>query len=258
MPTAIINGLPLTYADSGGEGPVIVLGHGFFLDHTIFSAQTAALGHRWRVVSWDARGHGGTPDADTAYTYWDQARDVLGLLDHLRIEQATIGGVSQGGFIALRTALLAPDRVSGLILSDTEATACHPEDKVAYGTMFDALAELGPVEEITRPLSAQLLGECAAADEWRERWRHRPLPLGAAATCLFDRDDISGHLSQIGCPALLIWGELDRSLPRDRMDLLRDRLAGATPVHVIARAAHTPPVTHPDQVNAILQEFLTP
>ncbi|WNV87878.1 alpha/beta hydrolase [Umezawaea sp. Da 62-37] len=257
MPVAMINDLPLHYTDSGGDGPVLVLGHGFFLDSSIFTAQAAAVSPRWRVLAWDARGHGATPDTTgTPYTYWDQARDVLGLLDHLGIDKAVVGGVSQGGFTALRVALLAPDRVAGLVLWDTEATACHPEDKTGYRAMFDALAEHGPIDDLTVPLSTQLLGDSDRREAWRERWRNTALPLGSAADCLLERDDVSDRLGGIDCPVLLMWGEHDVSLPRDRMESLRDRLPGADRVHVIAGAAHTPPLTHADQVNVLLAEFL--
>ena len=256
MPVAMINDLPLHYTDTGGTGPV--LGHGYFLDHRIFAAQAHALNPWWRVVTWDARGHGATPDTaeDTLYTYWDQARDVLGLLDHLSVNQAVVGGVSQGGFIGLRVALLAPQRVTGLVLWDTEATACHPEDKTGYRRMFDALAEHGPIDELTGPLLTQLLGESDLREGWREHWRGGALPLGPAVGCLLDRDDVSDRLGEIGCPVLLMWGEHDISLPLNRMELLRDRLPQADRVHVIDGAAHTPPLTHAEQVNVLLTEFL--
>jgi pimeloyl-ACP methyl ester carboxylesterase len=255
--TTLVNGVRLTYSDSGGDGPALILGHGYFLDHTIFAAQAAEFAPPWRMIHWDARGHGGTSESETGYTYWDQARDVLGLMDHLGVERAVVGGVSQGGFIALRTALLAPERVGGLVLWDTEATPCDPGDRVAYRGLFDALIEHGPVDDLLFPLSAQLLGDHEVAGEWRDRWRSCPaLPLGHAVDCLLDRDDVSGRLGEITCPVLLMWGEFDHSLPRDRMELLAERLPAADGVQVIGGAAHTPPLTHPAPVNKLLAEFL--
>ncbi|MFC5112343.1 alpha/beta fold hydrolase [Amycolatopsis halotolerans] len=195
--------------------------------------------------------------SSTSYTYWDQAKDALGLLDHLGIERAVVGGLSQGGFTALRIALLAPKRVAGLVLWDTEATPCDPVDKAAYGGMFAALREYGPVDDLIIPLSTQLLGESALRGELCARWRAAPaLPLGPAAHCLLERDDVSNRLNEITCPTLLMWGEQDVSLPRDRMDLLSERLPNAGDVHVIHGATHTPTLTHPEQVNPLLQQFL--
>src|SRR5690348_2127661 len=103
-----------------GEGPAVVLSHGLLLDQSMFDAQVAALAPEYRVITWDQRGHGGTP-APGPFSYWDSARDVLALLDHLGIGRAVLGGMSQGGLLSLRAAMLAPERVRGLILIDSEA-----------------------------------------------------------------------------------------------------------------------------------------
>ncbi|GAA1032139.1 hypothetical protein GCM10009565_75900 [Amycolatopsis albidoflavus] len=132
-----------------------------------------------------------------------------------------------------------------------------PADKAAYDGMFAALREYGPIDDLIIPLSTQLLGESDLRDELRARWRAAPaLPLGPAAHCLLERDDVSGRLNEITCPTLLMWGEQDVSLPRDRMDLLSERLPNAGDVHVIHGAAHTPTLTHPEQVNPLLKQFL--
>ncbi|RJQ79949.1 alpha/beta hydrolase [Pseudonocardiaceae bacterium YIM PH 21723] len=256
MPSADVNGRLIRYTDTGGDGPCVVLSHGFFLDHSVFAPQIEELGASYRIIAWDARGHGGTVDDGVPFTYWDSAGDLVALLDHLEIDQAVLGGVSQGGFISLRAALLAPARVAGLILCDTEATACDPGDQIGYRQLFDALRAHGPVEDITVPLSTQLLGDNHHAAAWRERWPQVTLPLGAPADCLLGRDDVLDRLSEITCPALLIWGSKDVSLPRNRMDALQAGLASATAVQVIEGAAHTPPLTHPEIVNPLLTDFL--
>src|SRR5580704_4940145 len=120
MPSAAVNGITVDYADSGGGGPVVVLSHGFLMEQSMFDAQVAALAGEFRVITWDQRGHGGTP-APGPFTYWDSARDVLALLDHLGVERAVLGGMSQGGFLSLRAALTAPDRVRALVLIDSQA-----------------------------------------------------------------------------------------------------------------------------------------
>lgn len=87
----------------------------------MFASQAAALAPEFRIVTWDARGHGRTRDEGLPFTYWTAARDALTVLDQLGVERAVVGGTSQGGFSAMRTALLAPERVEALILISTEA-----------------------------------------------------------------------------------------------------------------------------------------
>ena len=93
----------------------------------MFAPQAAALAPEFRVIAWDERGFGETEFDGKPFTYWDSARDCLGLLDHLGIQQAVLGGMSQGGFLSLRAALLAPARVRALVLIDTQSGVEDPE-----------------------------------------------------------------------------------------------------------------------------------
>ena len=84
MAFANVDGQHLYYEDNGGEGPAVVFSHGFLMDHEMFSPQVEALAGRLRIVTLDARGHGRTP-AGEPFDYWDLARDVLALMDHLQL-----------------------------------------------------------------------------------------------------------------------------------------------------------------------------
>src|SRR4051794_41761866 len=121
MPHAEVNGQRLFYEEAGSGEPVVVFSHGLFMDHTMFEPQVRALSDRWRCIAWDERGHGQTETSDDPFTYWDSARDVLGLLDALGIEQAVLAGVSQGGFLSLRAAPAAAARGTAPAVIDTPA-----------------------------------------------------------------------------------------------------------------------------------------
>ena len=131
MPFAEVNGQRIRYEDSGGDGPPVILAHGFLMDREMFAPQVAALGDEFRFITWDERGFGETEFDGEPFTYWDSARDCLALLDHLGIEQAVVGGMSQGGFLSLRATLLAPERVRALVLIDTQAGVEDPERAAA-------------------------------------------------------------------------------------------------------------------------------
>src|SRR5581483_12488544 len=111
MPFAEVNGQRIRYDDTGTDGAPIIFSHGFLMDREMFAPQVEALAGEFRVISWDERGFGKTEFDGKPFTYWDSAKDCLGLLTHLGIEQAVLAGMSQGGFLSLRAALLAPERV---------------------------------------------------------------------------------------------------------------------------------------------------
>ena len=61
MPIAVVNGIDITYTDSGGDGPAVILSHGYLMDHAMFDAQLAAVAPEYRVITWDERGFGAMP-----------------------------------------------------------------------------------------------------------------------------------------------------------------------------------------------------
>jgi pimeloyl-ACP methyl ester carboxylesterase len=261
MPTAAVNGIQVSYADSGGDGPAVVLSHGYLLDASMFDAQVAALAPGYRVITWDARGHGGTP-APGPFSYWDSARDVLALLDRLGIEQAVLGGMSQGGFLSLRAAVLAPQRVRGLVLIDSQAGTEQEASRPGYEQLHQAWLEQGPgpVQEI---VAAIILG-LGGWDSWYAKWAEQYARLAPdnlsqltwAFRCLMDRDDLTGRLGEVSCPALIVHGSEDAAIPLARAEQMRDGLAGPTTFTLVDGAPHASNVTHPGAVNAAVADFL--
>ena len=261
MPTAAVNGIQINYADSGGDGPAVVLSHGFLMDQSMFCAQVAALAPEYRVITWDQRGHGGTP-APGPFSYWDSAKDVLALLDHLGVERAALTGMSQGGFLSLRAAMLAPQRVRGLILIDSQAGTEEEASRPGYEQLHQTWLDQGPgpVQEI---VAAVILGP-GQWDGWYAKWAGQyaewaPGNLGQLTwpfRCLMDRDDITGRLGEIGCPALIVHGSRDAAIALARAEKMSDSLAGPVTFTLIEGAPHASNVTHPGAVNAEIVNFL--
>jgi len=254
MLTAAVNGIDIAYADSGGDGPAVILSHGYLMDHTMFDAQVAALAPDFRVITWDERGFGGTP-APAPFTYWDSARDALGLLDHLGVRQAVLGGMSQGGFLSLRAALLAPQRVRALILLDTQAGLEDPATVDGYERMEAAWLKHGPAS-VQDVVASIILGP-GAWDDWFAKWAALDTDgLTNAFRCLVDRDDLTGRLGEITCPALVVHGTSDAAIPVSRAQELRDGLGGQAELVEIEGGSHAANLTHPGEVNAAILEFL--
>ncbi len=256
MAFADINGQHIHYEDTGGDGPVVILGHGFLMDHEMFVHQVAALRDQYRVITWDERCFGLTEFDGQPFSDWDSARDCLALLDHLGIDRAVVGGMSQGGFLSLRAALTAPERVRGLILLDTAAAAEHPEVAAGYQQMIDTWATVGPVDELADIIANIIIADPVENAVWIAKWQSRPQELIVqAGACLLSRDDITDRLGEITCPALVIHGTEDTAITMDKAETLAAGLVGCGGV-VKVGGAHAANLTNPEPVNAAILEFL--
>jgi 3-oxoadipate enol-lactonase len=257
MNIAPVNGQQIAYDDTGGHGPPIVLAHGFMMDRSMFAPQVEVLRQQYRVITWDERGFGDTIDDGRPFTYWDLAEDCVALLDHLGIDRAVIGGMSQGGFVSLRVALLAPDRVRALILLDTQAGTEDPEVLPLYQGMLDDWVTNGPSDEIASVTAALIIGEAGLNETWIARWKARPPEsLAHPGQTLMTRDDITDRLDEISSPALVVHGTSDVSISMDKAEALAAGLQGAGPVVTIEGGTHAANLTHPKLVNEAVVAFL--
>lgn len=261
MPYAEVNGNRLYYEDTRGQGPPIVFSHGFFMDHEMFAPQVAALRETHRVITWDERGHGYTEDSGRPFTYWDSARDCLGLLDHLGIERAVLAGMSQGGYLSLRAALLAPERVAGLVLIDTQAGVDDPETWAAHEGLFRQWLAEGPTDDLVRTIAGLIVNDPEEDERWIAKWQKRYAGADAqrieqAARTLLDREDVTDRLPEIRCPALVVHGTDDPAITLDSARELCAGLPNCTGFVTVEGAAHASNLTHPKPVNAALRDFL--
>lgn len=255
MKTAQINGTTVAYDDTGGNLPPVVLSHGFLMDHSMFDAQVEALRATHRVITWDERGFGGTR-ATGEFTYWDSANDVLALMDHLGIDSAVVGGMSQGGFLSLRVALTAPDRVTALVLIDTQAGTEDPATVEPYNQLHAAWVEHGSAA-VQDVIASIILGP-GEWGSWFDKWSTmQPDQFTAAFHCLMHRDDITPRLGEITCPALIIHGTADITIPMEKAEILRDQIAGPTTLVAIDGGPHAANMTHPGPVNEAILRFLS-
>ena len=257
MATATVNGAEIAYDDTGGDGPAVILAHGFLMDRSMFGPQAEGLRSSHRVITWDERGFGDTRYDEQPFTYWDSANDCLALLDHLGIERAVVGGMSQGGFVSLRVALLAPERVRGLILLDTQAGTEEPEAIPLYQGMVDAWVADGPTDDLAATVAGLIVGEPALSAAWIATWRARPKEsLAQPGTTLLTRESIWDRLGEIEAPALVVHGTADAAIPVDHAERLVAGLPNAEPLVLIEGGTHSANLTHPAEVTTAIQRFL--
>jgi pimeloyl-ACP methyl ester carboxylesterase len=258
MPLQSINGQWIYYEDTGGDGYPVVFAHGLLMDHEMFAPQVEARVSECRCITWDARCHGQTETTDDPFTYWDLADDLKGLLDHLGIERAAIGGMSQGGFVALRFALRYPERVAALLLIDTQAGVEDPDKAATYEVMLDVWEAEGLNDQLAETIAAIILGnEWPGRGPWITKWRQwtRSL-LRPAFQTLVGREDIHDRLGEIKAPALVVYGAEDAAISLELTQRLCSELADCRGLVIVEGAGHASNLTHPEEVNTALKQFL--
>jgi pimeloyl-ACP methyl ester carboxylesterase len=255
MSVAEVNGQRITYTDSGGDGPAIIFSHGFLMDGSMFDAQVEGLKGEFRCVAWDERGHGETP-ALAPFTYWDSADDALALLTHLGIESAVFAGMSQGGFISLRAALRAPERVRALVLIDTQSGLEDPEALPLYQALHDEWVANGPAA-VQEMVASLIFGEGIDIDPWYAKWGAMdPSAFTIPFDTLVGRDEITDRLGEITQPTLIFHGTADAAIPMWRAEQLRDGIAGTKDLVPLEGAGHASNMSHADAVNQAIAGFL--
>jgi pimeloyl-ACP methyl ester carboxylesterase len=242
-----------------GQGPTLVLLHGFLCDSRCWRPQLAALCDQFKVVAWDAPGAGSSSDPPSPFTITDWSRCLAAFLDLLGIEQAHVLGLSWGGILAQEFHRLYSARVKTLILAGTyagwkgslPASAC--EDRLARCERDSCLPArefvAGWVSEMfTEAASQSLLEEMSAI---MSDFHPHGFRLMARASADSDTTPLLPH---IDVPTLLLWGDSDRRSPLRIAEQLRDAIPDAE-LAVLAGAGHLSNMERPDAFNAHVRRF---
>lgn len=243
-----------------GGTPLLVLLHEGVSDRRGWHQVAERLAPQVTVVAYDRRGYGESPLSTAPFTH---AGDLLAILDREQAKSAWLVGGSAGGGLALDTALLAPDRVAGLVLIGTAVSgAPEPEldpDTQRFDAWLEAAITAGDQTEINR-LETWLWLDGPAQREGRVGGEARALALDMNAIILRGkgREDEGGsdmdawhHLAEVGVPVTVACGEFDVPLIISRSR----ELAGLMPrgrYRELPGMAHQPYLEDPGQVADLL------
>ena len=247
-----------------GQGPTLLLVHGFPLDHRMWNAQLASLAGEYRVIAPDLRGFGRTAPSlpiPDELTMERQADDMAELLGALSVQEpVTFCGLSMGGYIAWQFWKRHRDKLARLILCDTKAAADSAEQaKGRHETAAKVLKE--GVAPLTESMLPKLLGDATRKNrpeivqEMKEMMNQAsPDGVAGALKGMAARSDMTGSLAQVDVPTLVICGSEDVITPAKEMRTIAQGIRGAKYVE-IAGVGHMSPLEKPDEVNAAIRAF---
>ena len=120
MPKIDRDGIKIHY-EVHGDGPPLILTHGYSSTSQMWNGQVEALSRRHKLVLWDMRGHGQSdyPTDPKAYSEALTVGDIASLLDTAGASKAIVGGLSLGGYMSLAFYRSHPERASALLIIDT-------------------------------------------------------------------------------------------------------------------------------------------
>ncbi|KAF7504266.1 hypothetical protein GJ744_002524 [Endocarpon pusillum] len=264
--------------------PTLILVNSFTTNAKLYNPQYAnkSLTDTMNLLAIELLGHGGTRALKVEnWTYWDTAIMNLQVMEKLGLEKVFALGTSQGGWVTVRMALLAPDKILGIIALGTSLSAetphtislgcwdCHAlltpsidswttntssPDFVPDDSYCNHLVDIGfgeNCEQEVRKVWVKEIKDNYGGDEGRRRIR-------MAAINLRDRDGLRGRLWDVRCPVIWLHGTNDvvYSIANAKEEIKLFENARATDLVVVEGGAHFLSATHPKEVDEKVIEFV--
>ncbi len=245
-----------------GHGQVLLLVHGFPLDHSMWVGQIQNLSQNFHVIAPDLRGFGHSDVTDGVVSMEQLADDLASLLDALGIrDKIALCGLSMGGYVAWQFWHRHRSRLSHLILCDTRAVADPPEAAEARLESADRAKAEG-VGFLADTMMGKLFAESTLQDRPHLVEATRSVMLGAppagvaaALRGMAARPDFTDMLPKIDVPTLIVCGHHDTISTIDEMQEIALGIPGSRYVE-IPDAGHMSPLENPSTVNLAIRDFL--
>lgn len=257
MSTIKLDTCTINYDLDGPVGaPVLVLSNSLGTTMDMWAPQLDALRWKFQLLRYDTRGHGKSTPVPGPYTIDRLGRDVLGLLDALKIERAHFCGISMGGLTGLWLGVNAPERLGKLVVSNTAArigTAEGWQDRARL-VRDEGIPEVadGAASRWFTPHFIQ--HQPGLVDMLLQQLRSSP-QAGYAACCdALEKADLRQDVARISAPTLVISGRHDPVTTTEDARYLVEQIAGAKGVEL--DASHLSNVEAAAEFNRTVVDFL--
>ncbi len=270
MPYAITSDNVKLYYEEAGQGTPILFVHEFASDHRGWEPQLREFGKRYRAIAYSARGYppSDVPASPDAYSYQHVMRDCVAVLDHLKIAQAHIVGLSMGGYTTLQVALNHPSRMRSMTLAGTGSgserwyTQAFHKHSRELGDLFEREGAAAVAKSYGNGPSRVpfAIKDARGFAEFSTRLAEHD-PKGSANTSrgfqggrpsLYDFED---GIRKLKTPALIVVGDEDERCIEPSL-FLKAAIA-ASGLVVFPKTGHVVNLEEPDLFNQVVGDFLS-
>lgn len=243
------------------EEKVIIFIHGFPFNKNSWKYQLESLEDNITGIAIDVRGHGLSTSGHGFFSIDVFAKDLYAFIEKLELPPVILCGVSMGGYIALRSYELFPNKIAGLILCDTHHKA---DDNTGKQKRFDSIQAI--LRYGRRPFAIAFIDNLFTKKTIQENEevvelikssirRNSVRNICATQLALASRTDSTTLLSRITVPTLLFRGEQDKITPKSLMDELHQGIKDSIFVE-IPNTGHLPNLEDPLAFNREMNGFL--
>jgi pimeloyl-ACP methyl ester carboxylesterase len=248
-----------TYYEIAGKGEPIVFIHGAAGSHDNWHPQVKHLSNRFKVVTYDIRGHGKSGGSDRKYSCELLADDLNDLITALELERLVVCGLSLGGMIAQQYAVKYHSNLAGLVLADTAvASALTLSDKLQKWMFPVSLVKWYIRRKTPEDYARWSFKYFDMKDDVREYLIQEQLRMDQTEFLKL-MDAIYGFklldLASIKVPTLVVLGENERKAVFPHADKMIELIENSKKV-IVPDAGHASNLENPAEFNRVLDEFL--
>jgi 3-oxoadipate enol-lactonase len=247
-----------------GSGPAMLFWPSLLMDGTLWSAQAAHFAGRFRVILVDPPGHGGSQPLAGPFTFDQCAQVIEAVIDDLGVDRVHVIGNSWGGMIGGTFAARHPDRIGIAVLMNATASPAGRRQRFEYGVLTRSAQILGGIRgPLGAPVRDAFLGPTAKREKpevvatVNELARRVNIASGrhAVTSVVPRRPDQRALFGTIRTPVLVVAGAEDTTFPVAETEEMADSIPGARFV-VLEQSAHLAALESPEEVNALIDDFL--
>jgi 3-oxoadipate enol-lactonase len=252
------NGSTFNCRIDGEQGPWVMLSHGLATDLSMWDELTDALKGRYRVLRYDARGHGASASPPGDYALDQLADDAAGILDALKIEQTLFAGLSMGGMVGLGLMIRHPRKIKGAVIADSRHTTTADFTKAWLDRI--AAVRSGGIEAVVASTVSRWSSEGLAARNpavvARMEAMVRRTSVNGYCGCAaaLARLDYGARLNEIGVPVLVMCGDEDHGAPPENSRQMASMIKDARFIE-IKQAGHIANIEQPTAFNTAVADF---